>query len=144
MSETTNKIIILIDDDHGPMDYFVEALRMRGFRVRHIDRVDEVFENLITDRAPVAPDIFVIDLMMPHGKHFTAEQTKYGLDTGFFVIKKCRETFPNVPILCLSNVSRQAEVKERLGAVPHVAKYEVSPFAFADEVEELLRNSKQK
>jgi CheY-like chemotaxis protein len=140
MNDTNKSVVVLIDDDHGPMNYFIEALKMRGFDVEHIDCVDKVFEELVVGRAKVVPDILVVDLMMPYGKHLSAEQTRDGMDTGFFVIERCREKFPDVPIVCLSNVSRQAEVKQRLEAVPHVAKYEVSPFAFADEIKKLLHN----
>ena len=131
MSEA--KRVILIDDDHGPMDYFVDALKMRGFAVQHIDRADDAFD-FIRNPASLAPDIFVIDIMMPYGKYLTAEASNDGMDTGFFVIKECREHFPTIPIFGLTYRGDRNVLKERLGAVTFMLKHQTSPFDFADTI----------
>lgn len=130
---TEEFLVILIDDDYGPMDYFKEAMVLNGLRVKHIDSTDSAFDFIRGEESD-PPDIFVIDVMMPHGKYLTAKETDDGLETGFYLIEEARLRWPGVPILCLSNVNGSEEIRKRLGSIPFVAKYDVSPFEFASTV----------
>ena len=132
--------VILIDDDHGPMDYFVEAMQMRGIEVEHIDHADTAWE-MLEDTKANPPDAFVIDVMMPHGQHLTAEETDEGMKTGFFLIAKCRNRFPETPVVCLTNYNGSEEMRNSLNGVPFVQKFEASPFQFADQIEALLKRN---
>ncbi len=53
-----NRRIVLIDDDHGPMDYFVGALQCRGFGATQIDSTDEAYMWLEAEDT-LAPDLVV-------------------------------------------------------------------------------------
>ncbi len=124
--------IVLIDDDHGPMAYFVAALKMKDVEVQQIDSVDEVFTWL--DNLPAEkPQLFIVDMMMPPGTHFTLAETDDGLRTGVFVVRRLREVLADVPILVLTNYNDDHLRKELPADVGKVSKYQVSPFEFADQ-----------
>ncbi|HEY0550783.1 MAG TPA: response regulator [Verrucomicrobiae bacterium] len=155
--------ILLIDDDHGPMDYFVDALRHRGFEVEHIDTVDSFFKRL--EVAPIPPDFdfVVVDMMMPHGKRLTREETDGGLTSGLKMAhairqkypllredvfpagvahaKAVREKFPSVPIVAFSNYNDPEIIAQLPEGVKTKAKFETSPFEFADFIKALIPTS---
>lgn len=131
MTPNTQKRIILIDDDHGPMDYYVDATREKQIEVQHIDDVDDALA-LMRDPKFIPPNLFVIDIMMPHGLSFTADETNHGVETGYLVIKECRKLFPETPVICLTNVNKNVSQERQPDVIKHLAKYETSPFQFAD------------
>jgi DNA-binding response OmpR family regulator len=136
-----NKRIILIDDDHGPMDYFVEALRCRGFDAKQIDSTDDVYMWLEVGDTRT-PDLVVVDLMMAPGTRLTIDNTDGGLQSGVHIARAVRERFPDVPIMILTNRPNE-EMAGRLPQGTHIqAKYEISPFSFADLVQQLLARSR--
>ena len=136
----TNNHILLIDDEHGPMDYFVEALKDEKFEVQQIDDTDTAWK-IVTGQTKISvPAVFIIDVMMPYGSHLTALETDDGLETGFHFIRACRATFPGVPVVCLTNVNHSEQIKDNLQDVPHFAKYETAPSTLASEVAKLLRS----
>jgi len=127
-----NSRILLIDDDHGPMDYFVEALRHRGCTVEHIDTVDGFFERLDHASEPPDFDIAIIDMMLPHGERLSREMTNGGLKSGIAIVQAIKRKFPHLPIVAFSNYD-VPEVRASLPAdVKFITKFEVSPFDFAD------------
>ena len=50
-------------------------------------------------------DVFIVDMMMPHGRTFSAAETMGGKFTGTKVIEKIRERFAYTPIILLSNTT---------------------------------------
>ncbi len=141
MSEQKKKKVIFVDDDHGPMDYFVAAMQLRGLEVQHLDHADTAIDYL-RDKNSLPPDLFIIDVMMPPGKYLSAEQTNDGVDTGFFLIEECQSRFPHVPVLCLTATRSLEEVKANVGDVRYVHKLDHPPFVFADKVIEFLNAEK--
>jgi len=151
--------ILLVDDDHGPMNYFVDALRQRGFEVEHVDTVDGFFDRL--DRAPTTPDfdIAIIDMMMPFGTRLNQEETEAGLKSGVEIAKAIRKKYPflepeslagpghvhairkkypSLPIVVFSNL-REPTLLDLLPADVKVkAKFEIAPFDFADFISTLV------
>lgn len=125
--------IILIDDDHGPMDYFVEALRIRGFEVRQIDSTDDAF-CWLEDPGAQPPDLVVLDLMLPPGTRLTLEETDGGLRSGVVIAHAVRKRFPDVPIVAFTNHNDDDVTKALPERTTTRAKFETSPFAFADFV----------
>lgn len=127
--------IILIDDDHGPMDLYVQALRERGFEVRHIDQTDEAVTFAMQTEGSL-PALIIVDLMMPYGK-LGAEKTEFGIKTGAEIIKLIRanDRLKRVAIICLSNYDNQETAAHMIGpGIPFVGKYETVPFEFADAI----------
>jgi DNA-binding NarL/FixJ family response regulator len=129
--------IILIDDDHGPMEYYVKALRMRGFDVRQIDSTDEAFEWL-SDMEGKPPDIVVVDMMMPPGKRLTQEETVFGLKSGVFIAKAIREKYSNLILVALTNHNDPNVIEELPTGTKCRPKFEISPFGFADFIGVIL------
>ncbi len=135
-----SQLVILIDDDHGPMDYYVEALRHRGFSVEQIDSTDEAFRWLEKPGAEM-PDLVVVDMMMPPGTRLTMEETDSGLRSGVFIARAVRERFPNVPMVALTNYTAEEDVANGLPTgTPVKAKFEISAFGFADFIKDLLNS----
>ena len=135
-----NGPIILIDDDHGPMEYYVEALRSRGFAVIHIDSADKAFEWL-EDRGTKEPDLVIVDIMMPPGSRLTLEETNRGLWSGVFIARAVRDKFPGLPLVGLTNKPSD-DVGEKLPVgTPMKAKFEINPFAFAEFVAQNLNRT---
>ncbi len=128
---------ILIDDDHGPMDYYIEALQIRGLEVRQIDSTDETFKWL-DDATSQPPNIIVLDMMMPPGSRLTLEETDGGLRSGVFISQAIRKKFPGVPLVALTNYNDPEVVQVLPQGTLCKAKFEVSPFAFADFVKKML------
>ena len=127
--------IVLIDDDHGPMDLFVQALKERGFDVSHLDRTALAVEFVNKEEGD-APALIIMDLMMPYGTLDPGE-TKNGVQTGAVLINLIRRN-PRLrftPIICLSNYDNEEEARQMVGpAIPFVGKYETTPFEFADSI----------
>ncbi len=134
--------VILIDDDHGPMDYFVEALRRRGFGVTQIDATDKAFEWIENPNSR-PPSVFIVDLMLPPGNRLTMEQTDGGLRSGVFIADAIRKRFPNVPIVVLTARTDPDIFKSLPEGTEAKLKFETSPFAFADFVTERLSSPPQ-
>lgn len=137
MSKFKNHVI-LIDDDHGPMDYYIQMLKTEGFDVEHIDETDTAFSRIQNWPQSDPPALFVVDMMMPHGTTFTALETDDGLHTGARLIKECRQRLPNTLTVCLTNFNGIEEVRELIGPIEHFAKYDISPSAFAQKIRSLV------
>lgn len=133
-------LIILIDDDHGPMGYVVDVLELRGFAVLHVDNTD-VALGYIRNSQNRRPDAFIVDIMMPPGTEYTMEETEWGLWTGVKLIDEIsnQEHLKDVPILCFSNQPDRVEVQSRINAkVSFVGKYETTPSELASALWEML------
>ena len=114
-------------------------LRLVGFEVEHIDETDAALQRL-SEWKGAPPAIFVVDMMMPYGKSFTAEDTDGGLATGSFLIRECRRLFSGVPVVCFSNREKSEEMRMLIGDTPHLAKYETSTIEFAKAIQNILTN----
>ncbi len=89
----------------------------------------------------LAPDLVVVDFMMPPGTRLTMDDTFGGVQSGAHIARAVRERFPNVPIIILTNRPND-EMASGLPKGTYVqAKYEISPFGFADLVQQILTRS---
>ena len=130
--------VILIDDDHGPMDLYVQALRQSGFHVEHLDTVSQALDHVVKANKPA--DLYLIDIMMPPEDALTLEESQYGLTSGIVVYRRLRQRFPDVPVIMLTNISNP-EILEILPADAHTtkeAKIDVLPFDLVQRVKERL------
>jgi hypothetical protein len=128
--------VILIDDDHGPMEYFTAALGLKKISWAHLDSVDKTMDFL--KRMTTEVGLFVVDMAMPPGHHMSMEETNNGMTTGTIIVQKIREKFPRSKIMVFTNFNDL----EILGTLPKDVrvrfKFEVSPMEFADEIQGLL------
>jgi CheY-like chemotaxis protein len=130
-------LVILIDDDHGPMDYYVDALRVRGFDVQPMYTTDDALQ-WVEDPNSEPPSAIVLDLMLPPGKRLTLEETDGGLRTGVFIAKAILKRFPEVPLIALTNHNDPEVVAALPAGMAWKAKFEIAPFAFADFIQRTL------
>ncbi len=103
--------IVFIDDEHGPIDYYVQALSESGHQVERFDTVEKTFAHLDTRRTA---DIYVVDIMMPTHGHLRLKDSADGLASGVVIHREIRRVFPKVPIIMLTSISNP----EILGGLP--------------------------
>lgn len=142
---STNPTAVLIDDDYGPMSYFVEALRMQELDVTHIATTDAALD-WIADGKNAEPNIFIVDVMMPHGR-LPAEETDSGLKTGYHIMREIVKRYPNAPIVCLTNINHAEQTAAEIAlfadrGIKHIAKFETAPFAFAKTVKDMIQQER--
>src|SRR5579872_1797717 len=94
--------IILIDDEHGPIDLYADALREAGHQVEQLDTVEKVFDHL--DKKKPA-DLYIVDIMIPTHGHDQMKAAADGLASGIMLHKKIRRLFSKVPIIILTAIS---------------------------------------
>jgi len=122
---TPGKRVLLVEDDRFLRRACEASLRQRGFTV--VAAADGE-EGLRLARAE-APDLVLLDLLMPKL-------------SGVDVLRalKADEATRGIPVLVLSNSSRQQDIDEitRLGAVGYLVKANLSLQELGDRVTALL------
>ncbi len=99
--------VLLVDDEQEFTSALSERLELRGYSVHVADNGEEALEAIETD----TPHIVVLDLKMP------------GLD-GIEVLKRIKESFPQVAILLLTGYGSIEEGRKgmKLGAYDYLMK----------------------
>jgi len=134
------KEVVLIDDEHGPMDLYVRALREAAFRVKHLDSVAVALEHIREARTPA--DLYILDLMMPPGDAMDLETAGYGLKSGVELHRCLRARWSNVPVIVLTSVSNPS-ILDLLPFDENTtceAKIDVLPFELVEIVRLKLSN----
>lgn len=129
--------VAFIDDDHGPIDYYVEALTEKGHEVEQFDNVEAFFSHL--DQGKPA-DIYIVDIMMPTHGNPRLRESADGLASGVVLHREIRRLFPEVPIILLTSISNQ-EILDGLPIEPNTqveSKIDTLPFELANIVDEKL------
>ena len=131
--------IVFIDDDHGPMDLYVKALRAAGHHVTHLDTVAAALDHAQEATSP--PDLYVLDIMMPVEDALDLKEAGYGLTSGIVIYRRIRERFPMVPVTILTSVSSTRILNDLPldDYTQWMAKIDVLPFELAHRIEEMLR-----
>ena len=124
---TTNKTILLVDDEQFIQVAYKAGLENAGYRVVAASDGDEALELLRSE----TPDLIMLDLIMPR------------ID-GFEVLKSIQAdpAFANVPVMVMTNLSQPSDEEEarRLGAVDFVVKAEASLNDVLTKVQTLFAN----
>lgn len=123
--ETNGKRILLVEDDRFLRRACEANLRQRGFTV--LTAVDGE-EALTLARAEV-PDLILLDMLMPKLSGLEALR-----------ILRAEEKTRSIPVLVLSNSSREQDVQEvmRLGVAGYLVKSNLSLQELGDRVAQLL------
>ncbi|HEX9943129.1 MAG TPA: response regulator [Thermoanaerobaculia bacterium] len=135
-------MILFVDDDDKRMESIIDELSLSGLDVRFYSDVDEAVTFFETHSEEVK--LLILDIMMPHGSNFNAEETELGLRTGVRFFKKIREARYDLPVIIFTNVSDQ-DVSERFGKENRCAflqKRDFLPFEFAEEVRRVLASNR--
>jgi DNA-binding NarL/FixJ family response regulator len=129
--------VALIDDEHGPIDYYEQALTESGHRVERFDTVEGVFVHLENKRPA---DIYVVDIMMPTHGHPRLKEAANGLASGIVLHREIRNVFPNVPIIILTSISNP-EILESLPVDEKTrieSKIDILPFELVGIIESVV------
>ncbi|RMG89633.1 MAG: sigma-54-dependent Fis family transcriptional regulator [Candidatus Dadabacteria bacterium] len=100
--------VLVVDDDPGILAYLESLLSLDGYRVMTAESGEQALARLNNG---VAPDVVVLDVMMP------------GMD-GLATLRHLRDRDPELPVIMLSGVGRTATVVEamRAGAYDYIDK----------------------
>ena len=136
-----NPIVLLIDDDKLVMQFYVRALQMEKFVVRHCLGPDEAFAFIEQERPQLVAAI--VDIMMLPQKRYQDVDTDNGLKTGLFVCRDLRAQYPDIPIIVLTNVSNQVTLHNfSEGPLLKVAqKLDLTPFDLARLIHEMRQSA---
>ena len=83
--ESTNPVVLLVDDSHDERDMYTQQLVATGYSVQVADNGEDALARV----AAQVPDVVVMDLAMPV------------LD-GWEATRRLKETHPSVPVIVLS------------------------------------------
>jgi two-component system, OmpR family, phosphate regulon response regulator PhoB len=122
---TLTKQILLVEDDRFLRRACAARLRQRGWTVLMAVDGEEALHIIRSERL----DLVLLDMLMPK---------LHGLDV--MRALKTEERTQSIPVLVLSNSSREQDVQEimELGAVGYLVKANLSLQELGDRVAELL------
>ena len=132
------KLVLLVDDNRLPMQYYVKALQQKGFTVKQCYKPDSALE-FVEERASDFISI-ILDIMMPPGKIYKDKDTNEGLITGMLLLKTLREKLASIPIIILTNV-KNPRMPDEFREDPLVCvmqKKDCPPFELVELVREML------
>jgi CheY-like chemotaxis protein len=93
--------VVLIDDDPHQAKFIKAGLNLLAFNVEYVRSVDQARRKLeAREWSDVA--LFLVDVMMPHGKSYSQQLTRDGEITGFFLARDIRSHLPSTPIILWS------------------------------------------
>ncbi len=139
------KRVIIIDDDHGPIEFYVKALRLCHFEVTHLDTLDAGLRHFADPGEPA--DFYVLDMMLPIAE--TGEDVLpkcgyknigFGMTAGLLLFERLRIRLPKVPVLVLTSISRP-DILDKIPLDEHSewrAKVNLLPFELSDLVRKSL------
>jgi len=134
------QLLIVIDDEKGPMTFYLTALT-RSFEVMHLKGPDEAIAY-VSDQSKPVPVAVVLDAMLPPGqKYVNNPDAKRGLRTGILLYEEVlRANWPEVPVIVLSNsTAANNEIKEKYPHLPVYEKIDVTPLDLVKIVQEIVK-----
>ena len=123
-----------VNDLHELMAYEDELKYSGGYVIKRIDLPDKALDILEKGENFVC---IILDIMMPYGKHFTAEATKEGTKTGIILAERIRtmDKYMNVPIVLLTGLRYILEtLAEHKIGYPCFIKANISAKEFLGEI----------
>ena len=138
------KLLLLVDDDKLPMQFYVKALNDKGFKVERCFEPDGAL-GFVEEKGSQISAI-ILDIMMPPGKAYKNEDTHEGLRTGVYLLRDIRKHCAHVPVIVLTNVKNPKTLDEFKGkpSVKVVQKMEYPPFELAGLIDETLTTHENK
>jgi CheY-like chemotaxis protein len=131
-------MILFIDDEKRAMTTYVEELKLSNYDVSFQTSVINALRSLEDGTAAI--ELVVLDIMMPFGTTFSADETEFGLRTGVRLYERIREHSPACPIVIFTNVT-DPSVAERFRDEKNcwfLQKEHYLPFELAERVGEIL------
>ena len=132
-------MILFIDDEKRYVDNICEELRFRGKEVSFSDGVDDALKQLDDLKGL---EVIVCDVMMPHGRSFSAADTDDNRRTGLRFLRQIRDRGITAPVVLLTNDDRQ-HVKDEASEFPPclvIEKKLYPSFEIAEQIVGSLNN----
>ncbi len=132
------KLVLLIDDDKLPMQYYVKALRQEGFKVEHCLEPDSALDFARKKGQQI--DAIVLDIMLSPGKAYKDKKTVEGLKTGIFLSDNLQQLCPGKPVVVLTNVKNEETLNhfEESPQVKVIQKLDCPPFKFVEMLNDII------
>jgi len=123
--------VFVIDDDAFLLDMYALKFAQKNFQVTTSGGTLEALEKL---RGGYAPDIIVVDLVMPAMDGFE-----------FLEVVKNEELAKGALVIILSNLGQQEDIDRglSLGAAGYIIKASATPSEVVEKVLEVLQKTKQ-
>jgi CheY-like chemotaxis protein len=144
----THKIVI-VDDDHVSMLYYIQALSLEGYDVIQLYSATS-FAQFLDSHEGDDVDLFVIDVMMPPGEVYKRKETSCGLYTGLLIARDLRSAGHEAPVILLSQanikeIQKQAEgMAAKLDECIFLLKHDTTPDILTEIVNRYFREAKLK
>ncbi|MDQ3159203.1 MAG: response regulator [bacterium] len=124
MSEANQKKILLVEDDDGLANVYIQRLEGEGFQVKRVPNGEDALASALK----YAPDLIILDVMMPKVSGFDV------LD----ILRNTPET-ADVKIVMLTALSQDADKQkaDKLGADDYLVKSQV---VIADVVDRIKKH----
>ncbi len=124
--------ILIVDDDSFLLDMYALKFSQKGFHVTTASGTMEALEKL---RGGFAPDILVVDLVMPAMDGFE-----------FLEVVRTEKFVPDALVIILSNLGEQDDIDRglKLGAAGYIIKASATPSEVVQKVTEALEKRNKK
>ena len=107
---TKSNLVVFIDDDEGPMEFYEDALRDGGYNIERIYSVLRALDYIQnTDAQPL---LWLVDLMMQIEDESVKVEgqpliklASLGLASGRVLYRQIRRKFPDTLVMLLTNMS---------------------------------------
>ncbi len=132
-------LVMLVDDDKEPMQYYVMALKQEGFDVKQMPGPDEAMEYVCGENN-ARPDMIILDIMMSPGTRYKGNpDCDDGLRTGILLYPELKEAYPSVPLLVLTNLKKASDdLKEIAPEIKVLQKIDTAPFDLVSHVNKII------
>ena len=134
-------MILAIDDEEHYIKSYIEELQLSGLSVMVRSSVDSAAEFL--DRNKTDVELCIMDIMIPAGKLFRDQDTRFGRRTGFLFYDYIRQRNPFLPVVILTNVTAP-DVDAKFGNERlcwWFRKDQCLPFEFVLHIQTILASS---
>ncbi|MDJ0599129.1 MAG: response regulator [Crocosphaera sp.] len=134
-------MILIVDDEPGRMEVYIEELELSNYEVELAENIDEAIEYFEERQEEI--EFLILDIMMRSGKLSKEKGTNDGLRTGIVFYNKIRKNNKSLPIIIFSNLAKidDQEVEQEIQNNPKskfVQKIDTVPYQLVKEVKEML------
>lgn len=134
-------MILFVDDEKQYVENVISEMESLGLEVRFCATVDEALPMF--EAAPTNIEAIILDVMMPHGRSFTASETDDNMITGLRFLARIRHEGFIVPVVLLTNLeSGRAPVDEfaqKYAPCVVIRKRDKWSFEIAESIRDLVK-----
>ena len=136
-------LVLLVDDDELPMEFYVKALQSKEFEAKLCFNADTALD--FSRRENKRIKLIILDVMMPPGYIYRRENTWEGLTTGIYLYKDLKILCPKAKFIILTNVTNQETLLYFTEhGLPVFPKRKYPPFELAKLVENIISECNRK